>query len=340
MKRAFAGFFILSLFFVSYAGAFTPPPWFKNGTYVTYAAFPNEKTRRNFNTFFYIPALLPRENWNSLSTAAKNGGEECRGLREKLENYSNSIWDIVQYNGSVFITFNLTDVTNSSAVVLVTLTLENATPSPGCWVDSLTFRGKLFLNITDGYYYLNGSKLGRPSFFILPYSLPERRSLLYKASILRRYGFTIVGDLKVNNITFTQDKLVHTFVRTFYPPLVKIRSNWLPILYQKKGYLSSSIGFESLYDLNTGIAINIDSPYPELYVAGIMFVAPFNYCSAEMNDKIDFSREYWPYGFVLYDTNIKFPEERTGKAPDTPLKYYLVFGLIILTASLLRRWKR
>ncbi|BAD84354.1 hypothetical protein TK0165 [Thermococcus kodakarensis KOD1] len=342
MKRPLAGFFILSLFFVSYAGAFTPPSWFKNGTYVTYAVLPGEGRYKDyFNSVSFIPSELSTENRKSFESSFENGKRECQEFREGIENSKNySILRSFLVFGPIFITFNLTDVTNSSAVVLVTLTLENATPSPGCWVDSLTFRGKLFLNLTDGYYYINGSKLGRPTFFILPYNLPERKSLLYKASILKRYGFTVVGDLKVNNVTFAQDKLVHTFVRTFRPPLVRIRSNWLPIIYQKKGYLSSFIGFESLYDLNTGIAIDIDSPYPELYAAGIMFVAPFNYYSAEINDKIDFSREYWPYEFVLYKTNIRFPEDRTGTRPDTALKYYMLFGVGALVVSLIRRWKR
>ncbi|WP_054840408.1 hypothetical protein [Thermococcus sp. JCM 11816] len=72
-----------------------------------------------------------------------------------------------------------------------------------------------------------------------------------------------------------------------------------------------------------------------------MFVAPpFNYYSAEINDKIDFSREYWPYEFVLYKTNIRFPEDRTGTRPDTALKYYMLFGVGALVVSLIRRWKR
>jgi hypothetical protein len=98
---------------------------------------------------------------------------------------------------------------------------------------------------------------------------------------------------------------------------------------------------DSLYDIDTGVAVSIgDLPYPELYTLGVVKGHIFNHYSAEMNDKIDFSREYWPYEFVLYETNIQFPEESTGRAPDTSLKYYLLAGLIVLTASLIWRWRK
>ncbi|NJE61543.1 hypothetical protein [Thermococcus sp. 21S7] len=340
--RAFSLLFIFILF-SSPVSAFTPPSWFKNGTYVTYAVLPGKEKYEGYpNMLFYTPSKLSDETLNAFIDVLENGPNSCQKLKAKIEN-SGSEYPLYGLSvfGPIFVTFNLTNVTNSSAVVVVTLTLTNFTPTLHCTVSSLTLRGRLFLNVTDGYYYLNGTKIGRPSFFILPYHLPERKDLLYKASILRRHGFTLVGDLEVSNVTFTQGKLVHTFVKTFHPPLIGVKSNRQPILYQKKGYLSSSIGMDSLYDIDTGVAVSIgDLPYPELYTLGVVKGHIFNHYSAEMNDKIDFSREYWPYEFVLYETNIKFPEERIGRTPDTILKYYLLAGLIILTASLTRRWRK
>ncbi len=159
------------------------------------------------------------------------------GIQEGIENSKNySILRSFLVFGPIFITFNLTDVTNSSAVVLVTLTLENATPSPGCWVDSLTFRGKTFPQ--PHRRILLHQRLQTGQTHILhppPLQPPPRKEEPTLQSInTEEIWFYGGGDLKVNNVTFAQDKLVHTFVRTFRPPLVRIRSNWLPIIYQKK----------------------------------------------------------------------------------------------------------
>ncbi|WP_167912484.1 hypothetical protein [Thermococcus sp. 21S7] len=300
---------------------------------MTYAIFPGKERYKDMPILMptYIPALLPARDWEVFMNALENGSKDCIEFKKEIESPRyRSIWDCFHVYGPVFVTFNITNVTNSTAVILVTLKMMNVSPTVYCTLKSLTFQGKILLNLTDGYYYLNGTKIGRPSFFILPYSLPEKGSLLYRASLLRKYDFQLVEDLTVKNVTFKEGKLVHTFVRTFHPPLIAAKSSRKPILYQKAGYLSSSLRIDSLYDLDTGVAVDMSFPYPELYSIGIVEGDDFNPYSAELNDKIDFSKEYWPYEFVLYKTNIQFPKEQTGKAPDTVLKYYLLLGLAIL----------
>lgn len=215
-----------------------------------------------FNFVLFIFLELFMENRKFFEFFFENGKRECQEFREGIENLKNYLifWSFLVF-GLIFIIFNFMDVMNFFVVVFVILMLENVMLSLGCWVDLLMFRGKFFFNFIDGYYYINGFKLGRFIFFIFFYNFFERKSLFYKVLILKRYGFMVVGDFKVNNVIFVQDKFVYIFVRIFCFLLVRIRLNWLLIIYQKKGYLSFFIGFELFYDLNMGIVIDIDFLY-------------------------------------------------------------------------------
>ncbi|WP_099209958.1 hypothetical protein [Thermococcus henrietii] len=341
MKTRALSFLFIFLLLSSTVSAFTPPSWFKNGTYVTYAILPGRGRYKGYpNIIFYLPGKFSQENLNALITALENSSKACQKIIPEIKNpnYTHYLTGLTIY-GPVFVTFNITNVTNSTATIIVTLRMANASLTPYCFIPTLTLHGALFLNLTDGYYYVNGTRIGRPSFFVLPYSLPSGGDELYRASILRKYGFIIGGDLTVRNVSFTKNRLVHTFVKTFYPPLIKVKSNRQLILHQKEGYLSMSICIDSIYDLGTGIAVGMSFPYPELYALGMVGGNDFNHYSAELNDKIDFSKEFWPYGFVLYKTNIKFPKEETGRAPDTVLKYYLVLGLLLLAIAGVLRFR-
>ncbi|WP_099209959.1 hypothetical protein [Thermococcus henrietii] len=324
--------------------AFTPPSWFKNGTYVTYAIFPGKEMYRGYsNSFAYIPSELPRRNWNALIEALQSSNSKgCLNFTREIDggNYTSCLWPLEVY-GPMFLTFRITNVTNTSAVVEVVLVVENVSPHLGCTLSRLTFEGTLLLNITSGYYYINGTKLGPPSFFVVPYELPGKKTLLFRSSLFRRYGI-LCNDIYVRNVSFDDKKSVNTFVRKFYPPLIRVASTSSPFRYSKCGYLSTSLNMDITYDFDTGIAIGttLSGFWPELYALGIMSADVFNYHSAEINKKLDTSREFWPYGFVLYKTNVKFPREETGKAPDTVLKYYLILGLLLLTASALWGWRR
>ncbi|WP_148882832.1 hypothetical protein [Thermococcus aciditolerans] len=281
---------------------------------------------------------MSEKNKKALLEGIDNSSDEqCEDVKRVLLE-SGHLGDLV-VTDKLLLTFRIVNVTNSSAVIKITLKLYNVT-IPWCNLGNVTLTGKLLLNFTDGYYYFNGTQIGRPSFFILPYELPGKKTLLFRASLLKKYGF-ISHDLLVENVTFEDRRKALTFIKTFYPPLIEVKSNQPPLIYSRKGYLSASLITNTIYDLDTGVAIGIwPAPWPELYILGIINGGISNYHSAKMNKKLDFSKEYWPYGFVLYKTNIQFPKEQTGKAPDTPLKYYLLLGLVILTASLLRRWKR
>lgn len=89
-----------------------------------------------------------------------------------------------------------------------------------------------------------------------------------------------------------------------------------------------------------GIVIDIDFLYLEFYVVGIMFVVLFNYYLVEINDKIDFFREYWFYEFVFYKINIWFFEDRIGMCFDIVFKYYMFFGVGVFVVLFIWRWKR
>ncbi|NJE61539.1 hypothetical protein [Thermococcus sp. 21S7] len=329
------------ILFSSPVSAFTPPSWFKNGTYVTYVVYSDSDA---FNGVDVLTSLLSERNLREIVGKLNESDKECIDVREYFDRPEGLVSLLV--SGKMLLTFNLTNVTNSSAVVKVTLELHNTT-IPWCNIGNVTLEKELFLNLTDGYYYLNGTKLGRPSFFILPYSLPEKDELFVTTDLLRKHSFTC-NDIKIANVSFKgeeviqtfSDKVIHTFVKKFYPPHIYVRYSQFYLSSTKHRISLTGISFAT-YDLDTGVATSLEPiTSPELLALGIVTVREYNYYSAKMNKKLDFSKEYWPYGFVLYKTNIQFPKEQTGKAPDTVLKYYLLLGLVILTASLLRRWKR
>lgn len=322
--------------------AFTPPSWFKNGTYVTYIIPPEEgEYKDSIKDFMYVPSALSRENHEIITRAFENGPPSCQKDARDMKDpkHQDSLWDLFP-SGSIYLTINITSVVNNTAVIRITLTMNNVSTGlggGGCTVKNITLKGELLLNLTDGYYYLNGTRIGMPTFFINPSNLPQKNTVIYRASILRKHGFT-TNDVKIAEITFAQNKTAHTFVKTFYPPIIKMTTNNPPLLFLGNGRLSAALITYADYDFETGIALGMDSPYPEYYAVGIMYaVGDVNY---GLNQKMDFSKEYWPYGFILYRTNIQFPREESGRAPDTVLKYYLVLGLIVLTALTLWRWRK
>lgn len=250
-----------------------------------------------------------------------------------------ALFDVDAY-GPTFLTIWIYNVTNSSALVNITLEFRNATLGRSKPIKSLTLSRTLLLNLTDGYYYINGTRIGMPSFFVSTSNLPPKEKIFLDCKPLRERAFTC-NDLKVSNVSFESKKTVITFVKKFYPPQVKVSLGTLSLTTTKHGDLALTGISWVIYDFDTGLAVSLDTVLsPEFIALGIICPNTYNYYSAKMNKKLDFSKEYWPYGFVLYKTNIQFPKEQTGKAPDTPLKYYLILGLVILTASLLRRWKK
>lgn len=312
------------------------PPWFKNGTYVTYVVFSSED-REGLNELFPFMGLMPDQARNTLLEKLRS--RNCTDEEDVILN-PDYLGDLI-VTDKILVTFTLTNVTNTSAWVEVELELHNTT-IPWCNIGNVTFTTALLLNLTDGYYYLNGTRIGRPSFFVLPHYLPDRRDLIFKSSLLKSHGFS-TDDLIVGNVSFRSKKLVHTFVKTFQPPVIEVRSNQPPIAYSREGggYLSGSLMYEGLYDIDTGIVLGIrDIPYPEFYALGIIGGLVHNVYSAEKNDELDFSREYWPYGFVLYQTNIEFPKEESGVKPDSILKYYLLIGILTLITSTIWRWRK
>ncbi|WP_240910702.1 hypothetical protein [Thermococcus sp. MV11] len=123
----------------------------------------------------------------------------------------------------------------------------------------------------------------------------------------------------------------------------------MPLVWSRGGgIIKASLISGGVYDFDTGIMLTtrLMKTSPELLSLGVILGNSYDYLAGEKMSKLfnegRANKEWWQPGFNLYDTNIKFPETSSSKAPNTGMKYFFAasLALLVLTAFLNRRWRR
>jgi len=253
--------------------------------------------------------------------------------------------------GDSHLTFEIFNVTNETALVRVTLEMNNVSVRPGVTLPRLVLSKVLHLNLSNMMYYEeDGTPIGPPMFFINLAHPPKKGDYFLTPAFLKKYGLR-GDDIVVTNVSFTwmEDKILHTHYRDFIPPYLFIESRGAYIIHDLTTGESHSVLIELIYEPDTGILIttifaDMTSELTSLGVIGAIALDRVNSRKLEkIIDEGNDDNEWWAQGFNLYDTNIKLPDYGSGRSPSTLAKYLFVLSLVILAVVFLwteRRWKR
>jgi len=347
MKKSlafFIVFLIASTAFLLPLQALKVPSWFKEGTYIKYAMkMPYNPEKNEVNIFMIWPRLLPKDAYNRI----KEVYEGDAGLF-KIDNRSMISLFVT---GDSHLTFEIFNVTNETALVRVTLEMNNVSVRPGVTLPRLVLSKVLHLNLSNMMYYEeDGTPIGPPMFFINLAHPPKKGDYFLTPAFLKKYGLR-GDDIVVTNVSFTwmEDKILHTHYRDFIPPYLFIESRGAYIIHDLTTGESHSVLIELIYEPDTGILIttifaDMTSELTSLGVIGAIALDRVNSRKLEkIIDEGNDDNEWWAQGFNLYDTNIKLPDYGSGRSPSTLAKYLFVLSLVILAVVFLwteRRWKR
>ncbi|AEK73495.1 hypothetical protein GQS_07995 [Thermococcus sp. 4557] len=320
------------------------PYWLKEGTHIKYVTkMPEHPGKHEVNVFPVWPLLLPKDAYAKI----KEAYEGTSGL-VKMDN--NSIVPLL-VRGDSYLTFEILNVTNETALVRVTLEMNNVSVSPEETLPRLVLSKVLHLNLSDmTYYEEDGTPIGPPTFFIDPTNPPRKGEQILSRAFMKKYRL-LGDDIVLTNVSFTwmEDKILHTHYRDFLPPYLYVEGRSKYLVYD----LSTGGRVETItqlvYDIDTGILITtlFCDVTPELISLGVIDSSPLDRVNSRKLERLlkegKDDREWWAQGFNLYDTNIKLPDYGSGHSPSTPVKYFFVLSLVVLAMTALwteRRWKR
>ena len=335
-------FFLLSLFLAQ--PVYSIPNWFKEGTYLKYAArMPEHPDRHGVNVFPVWPQLLPRDAYSKIK-------EAYEGTSNLIKMDNNSIVPLL-VRGDSYLTFEVLNVTNKTALVRVTLEMDNVSVRPGVTLPRLILSRVLRLNLSDMVYYEeDGTPIGPPTFFIDPASLPKKGDYLLTPAFMKKYDLK-GDDIVVTNVSFTwmEDKILHTHYRDFIPPYLFVESEGAYVIDDLTRGDGHTIITELIYEPDTGVLIatiftDMTSELTSLGVIGAIALDRVN--SRKLHKLIDegkADKEWYAQGFNIYDTNIKFPDYGSTQSPAVPMKYFFALSLLVLIIIFVRnerRWRR
>lgn len=302
---------------------------------------PYNPEKNEVNIFMIWPRLLPKDAYNRI----KEVYEGDAGLF-KIDNRSMISLFVT---GDSHLTFEIFNVTNETALVRVTLEMNNVSVRPGVTLPRLVLSKVLHLNLSNMMYYEeDGTPIGPPMFFINPTHPPKKGDYLLTPAFLKKYGLR-GNDIVVTNVSFTwmEDKILHTHYRDFIPPYLFVESKGAYIIDDLTTGESHSVLIELIYEPDTGILIttifaDMTSELTSLGVIGAIALDRVNSRKLEkIIDEGKDDREWWAQGFNLYDTNIKLPDYGSGRSPSTPAKYFFALSLVILAVIFLwTEWRR
>ncbi|CAD5245143.1 conserved exported protein of unknown function [Thermococcus camini] len=339
----FIVFFLVSTPFTQLSQASRVPYWFKEGTYIKYAVkMPEHPGKHEVNVFPVWPPLLPKDAYAKI----KEAYEGTSGL-VKMDN--NSIVPLL-VRGDSYLTFEILDVTNKTALVKVTLEMNNVSASPEEILPRLILSKILILNLSDTTYYEeDGTPIGSPMFFIDLTNPPMKGEHLLSQAFMKKYHLR--GDnIVVTNVSFAwmEDKTLHTHYRDFLPPYIYIEGRSKYLVYDLNTGSRVETITQMIYDIDTGILITtlFCDAAPELVSLGVIDSSPLDRVNSRKLERLiekgKDDREWWAQGFNLYDTNVKFPETSSSKTPSTGMRHFFAtsLALLVLTAFLNWRWRR
>ncbi|WP_258083600.1 hypothetical protein [Thermococcus thermotolerans] len=320
------------------------PYWFKEGTYIKYAMkMPENPEKNEVNIFMIWPRLLPKDTYNRIKKTSKEDGSP-------LEIDNRTLISLF-VTGDSYLTFEILNVTNETALVRVTLEMNNVSVRPGEIIPRLVLSRVLRLNLSDMVYYEeDGTPIGPPTFFINPASPPKKGDYLLTPAFMKKYDLK-GDDIVITNVSFTwmEDKILHTHYRDFIPPYLFVESRGAYVIDDLTRGEGHTIITELIYEPDTGVLIatiftDMTSELTSLGVIGAIALDRVN--SRKLHKLIDegkVDKEWYAQGFNLYDTNVKLPDYGSGRSPSTPVKYFFVLSLVVLAMIALwteRRWKR
>ncbi|ASJ08011.1 hypothetical protein A3L11_01715 [Thermococcus siculi] len=324
--------------------AYSHPYWFKEGAYIKYVMkMPDNPEKNEVNIFMIWPRLLPKDAY-----------EQIREIYEKDTNptkIDNRSMISLFVTGDSYLTFEIFNVSNESALVRVTLELNNVSMWPGATLPRLILSKVLYLNLSDMVYYEeDGTPIGPPTFFINPSHPPKKGDYLLTPAFLKKYN--IKGDdIVVTNVSFTwmEGKILHTHYGDFIPPYLFVESKGAYVIDDLTRGGGHTILTELIYEPDTGVLVttifaDMTSEMTSLGVIGTVALDRIN--SRKLHKLIDEGkddREWYGEGFNLYDTNIKFPDYGIKHSPSTPMKYFFALTLLVLLMTFVwnkRRWRR
>nr|WP_240924241.1 hypothetical protein [Thermococcus sp. 21S7] len=304
---------------------------------------PLNPEKNEVNVFMIWPRLLPTDAYNEV----KELYEGDSGLF-KIDNRTMISLFVT---GDSYLTFEILNVTNETALVRVTLEMNNVSTGPGEILPRLILSKILILNLSDmTYYEEDGTPIGSPMFFIDPAHPPRKGDYLLAPAFLKKYNLHS-DDIVVTNVSFTwiEDKILHTHYRDFIPPYLFVESRGAYIIYDLTTGNGHVVTTELIYELDTGLLITtlLVDMAPETTILGVIGAIALDMVNSRKLERLieegKDDREWWAQGFNLYDTNVKLPDYGSGRSPSTPVKYFFALSLVVLTMIALwteRRWKR
>ncbi|ASJ08010.1 hypothetical protein A3L11_01710 [Thermococcus siculi] len=316
------------------------PYWFREGTYLRYAAkMPEHPDRHEVNVFPVWPQLLPGDAYSRIKKAYE-------GTSSLIKMDNNSIVSLI-VQGDSYLTFEIFNVTNESALVRVTLELNNVSVRSGATLPRLVLSKVLRLNLTDMMYYEeDGTPIGPPTFFIDPSNPPTKGEHVLSPEFMKKHRL-LGDDIVVTNVSFTwmEDKILHTHYRDFLPPYLYIEGRSRYLVYDLKTGDSVETITQLVYDIDTGILITtlFCDATPELASIGVIDPSPLDRVNSRRLERTveegKADREWYAQGFNLYDTNIKFPETSSTATPNTGMKYFFAVSLVCLLPTIILTWR-
>ncbi len=324
--------------------AYSHPYWFKEGAYIKYAMkMPDNPEKNEVNIFMIWPRLLPKGAYEQIKDVYEGNGSLF-----KIDNRSMISLFVT---GDSYLSFEVFNVTNKSALVRVTLELNNVSVRPGATLPCLVLSKVLRLNLTDMIYYEeDGTPIGPPTFFINPADPPKKGDYLLTPTFLKKYDLK-GDDIVITNASFTwmEGKILHAHYGDFIPPYLFVESKGAYVIDDLTRGGGHTIITELVYEPDTGVLIttifaDMTSELTSLGVIGAIALDRANSRKLyELIDKGKDDKEWYGQGFNLYDTNVKFPDYGTKHSPSTPLKYFFALALLILIIAFVwneRRWRR
>jgi len=347
VKKPFTFFIIFLIVFTGFSPlsqASAIPYWFKEGTYIKYAMkMPKNPEKNEVNIFMIWPRLLPKDTYNRIKKASEEDGSPLE--------IDNRTMISLFVRGNSYLTFEILNVTNETALVRVTLEMNNVSAGPGEILSRLVLSKVLHLNLSDMVYYEeDGTPIGPPTCFINPASPPKKGDYLLTPAFMKKYDLK-GDDIVLTNVSFTwmEDKILHTHYKDFIPPYLFVESEGAYVIDDLTRGEGHTIITELIYEPDTGVLIatiftDMTSELTSLGVIGAIALDRVNSRKLErLLEEGKDDREWWAQGFSLYDTNVKLPDYGSGRSPSTPARYFFALSLVVLAMTALwteRRWKR
>ena len=334
VRRAVLFFLILFLVVSPFSGAQSiekpkTPSWFRDGTYLVYTMMmPTNPKKGEVNVIEVWPKLLPP-----------------KGIPKSItEDSDNSSTVTLMVSGDMYLTIKIVNTTNYTAYVQIELELNNVSAKQGIIIPRLSLKKTLLLNLTDMLYYEeDGTPIGRPMFFVNPLHLPKENDYIVVPAFLKKYGL-ISDRIMIKNVSYTwmENKVLHTHYKDFMPPYLYIEGRGLYLVYNRKTGGSFDIVTQLVYDIDTGILITtgICDITPELASLGIVKAIALDRVNSrklyKLIDEGKADKEWYAQGFNLYETNIEFPDYGATQSPATPMKYFFIISIVLLTAIFIK----